>query len=177
MSDLAEARLAEGNGITTARLSMRPVGWEHLPDLLRLKADERVFGIMLHGVRTPGRTREELEDDIEFWLVRGYGTWSVFRRGTGEFLGITGLMERPDGRGVALRFALWPECRGHGFAREAAAAALAFGHRRGLARIIAVAREDNHASRGVLADIGMRECGAYRHQATPMLVFESLAPG
>jgi RimJ/RimL family protein N-acetyltransferase len=173
---LVAERLAEGNGITTARLSLRPVGPEHLPDLIRLKGDEAAFGLMLHGVRTPERAREELEDDIEFWLVRGYGTWSVFERGSGEFLGITGLMERPDGRGVALRFAFWPACRGKGFAREAASAALAFGHRRGLARIIAVAWSDNLASRLVLQDIGMVESEAFRHRDRRMLVYESVAP-
>ncbi len=160
--------------LTTPRLSLLPPGPEHLPELIRLKGDERAFGLMLHGVRSPERTREELEDDMDFWLVRGYGTWSVFERATGDFLGICGLMERPDGRGVALRFALWPECRGKGFAREAAAAALEFGHRAGLTRIIGVARETNLASRAVLSDIGMRECGEFRHQGHRMLVFESV---
>jgi len=160
--------------LTTPRLSLLPPGREQLEDLIRLKADERVFGFMLHGTRSPERTREELEDDIDFWLVRGYGTWSVFERATGDFLGICGLMERPDGRGVALRFALWPECRGKGYAREAAGAALEFGHRAGLKRIIAVARQSNLASRGVLGDIGMRECGVFQHQGHPMVVFESL---
>jgi len=162
--------------ITTERLSLLPPGPEHLDDLIRLKADERVFGIMLHGVRTPARSREELEDDIEFWRVRGYGIWSVFERGTGAFLGIAGLMERPDGRGVALRFALWPECRGRGYAREAAQAALAFGHRAGLRRIIAVAWAENIASRAVLQDIGMRECDEFLHKGRRMLVYESLRP-
>jgi RimJ/RimL family protein N-acetyltransferase len=171
---IAPAILSPGNGITTERLSLRPVGPEHLPDLIRLKTDERVFGFMLHGVRTPERTREELEDDIDFWLVRGYGTWSVFERATGDFLGIAGLMERPDGRGVALRFALWPECRGKGYAREAAKAALEFGHRAGLARVIAVARETNLASRGVLTDIGMRKCAEFRNLGHRMVVFESV---
>jgi RimJ/RimL family protein N-acetyltransferase len=166
--------MAEGNGITTARLSLRPVGPEHLPDLLRLKADERVFGAMLHGVRTAQRTREELDDDMEFWLVRGYGTWSVFERETGDFLGIVGLMERPDGRGVALRYALWPECRGKGYAREAAKAALEFGHRRGLARIIAVTRATNGASLLVMMDIGMRVAGDFRQQGQTMMLFESV---
>lgn len=151
-----------------------PVGLESLPELVRLKADPRVFSTMLHGVRTPERTREELEDDIDFWQVRGYGTWSVHSLADEGFLGIAGLMERPDGRGVALRFALWPEVRGRGYAREAAGAALAFGHRAGLARVIAVARETNAASRAVLADIGMTECGEYRHQGHRMLVFESV---
>ena len=163
-------------GITTARLSLLPPAPEQLPDLIRLKADERVFGFMLHGTRSAERTREELEDDIEFWAVRGYGTWCVFERATGDFLGICGFMERPDGRGVALRYALWPECRGKGYAREAARAALGFGHRAGLARIIAVAREENVASRAVLADIGMLPAGEFRHQGHRMLVFESLGP-
>ncbi|MFN7634643.1 MAG: GNAT family N-acetyltransferase [Acetobacteraceae bacterium] len=165
--------VAPGFGNTTARLSLPPVARDHLDDLARLKADPRVFSFMLHGVRSPERTREELEDDIEFWLVRGYGTWSVFERDTGEFLGICGFMELPDGRGVALRFALWPECRGKGYAREAAAAALDFGRRAGLRRIIAVARDTNTASRAVLSDIGMTEAGEFRNQGHRMLLFEA----
>jgi len=162
-------------GITTARLSLLPPAPEQLPDLIRLKADERVFGFMLHGTRSAERTREELEDDVDFWAVRGYGTWSVFVRGSGEFLGICGLMERPDGRGVALRYALWPECRGKGYAREAARAALDFGHAAGLPRIIAVAREANEASRQVMEDIGMRPAGSFTHKGHAMVVYESLA--
>ena len=172
----ASPLVASPRGITTARLSLRPVAPEHLDDLIRLKADARVFGTMLHGVRTPLRAREEAEDDAEFWLVRGYGIWSVFERGTGDFLGIAGLMERPDGRGVALRYALWPECRGKGYAREAARAALAFGHAAGVARVIAVTRETNRASRAVLADIGMRACGEFHNAGHRMLVHESLRP-
>ena len=164
-------------GITSARLSMLPPGPEHLGDLVRLKADERVFGFMLHGVRTPARTAEELEDDMDFWRVRGYGVWSVFLRGSGDFLGIAGLMERSDGRGVALRYGLWPECRGNGYAREAAAAALAFGHRAGVPRIIGVAREGNAPSRAVMADIGMVACDEYVHRGHRMVVFESVTPG
>jgi len=173
---LVAARLAEGNGITTARLSLRPVAPENLPELIRLKSDEAAFGLMLHGTRTPERAREELEDDMEFWLVRGYGTWAVYVRDTGDFLGITGLMERPDGRGTALRFALWPECRGKGYAREAARAALAFGFRRGLTRIVAVAWEGNEASRAVLGDLGMREADRFAYRGRTMVLFEALGP-
>ncbi len=166
-------RLLSPRSITTERLSMLPPGPEHMDDLIRLKADERVFGFMLHGVRTPARTGEELEDDMDFWQVRGYGTWSVFLRGTGQFLGLCGLMERPDGRGVALRYALWPEMRGHGYAREAANAALEFGHHAGLARIIGVARESNTASRAVMESIGMRLCDHFINRGHAMMVFES----
>jgi RimJ/RimL family protein N-acetyltransferase len=162
--------------VRTPRLTLLPVGWENLPELTRLKADERVFSFMLHGVRSPERTREELEDDIDFWQVRGYGTWAVHLTADESFLGICGLMERPDGRGVALRYALWPECRGRGYAREAARAALDFGHRAGLRRIIAVARESNTASVEVLTVIGMRLAGEFTNHGHRMLVFESLGP-
>ena len=160
--------------VRTARLTLRPVAPEHLADLVALKGDEAAFGLMLHGIRTPERAAEELRDDMEFWKVRGYGTWAVHLSGNGDFLGIVGLMERPDGRGVALRFALWPQSRGKGYAREAARAALDFGHGAGLDRIIAVARESNLASRAVLGDLGLRPCGGFEHQGHPMLVFESL---
>ncbi|NOG69651.1 GNAT family N-acetyltransferase [Roseicella sp. DB1501] len=163
-----------GRLVRTPRLTLVPPGKENLPDLIRLKSDPRVFELMLHGTRSEERTREELEDDIEFWQVRGYGTWCVYLTETGEFLGIAGLMERPDGRGVAMRFALWPECRGKGYAREAARAGLQFGHRAGLDRIIAVAWEENLASRAVLQEIGMRECDAFQYRGRRMVVYESL---
>jgi RimJ/RimL family protein N-acetyltransferase len=166
-----------GRLVRTARLTLVPPGKENLPDLIRLKGDSRVFALMLHGVRTEARTREELEDDIDFWEVRGYGTWCVYRTDTGEFLGIAGLMERPDGRGVAMRFALWPECRGQGYAREAAKAGLEFGHRAGLRRIIAVAWAENIGSRQVLLDIGMEECDEFLHRDRRMLVYESIRAG
>ncbi|WP_426958822.1 GNAT family N-acetyltransferase [Muricoccus radiodurans] len=175
----ASAALAQSRIVRTARLTLLPVGLENLDDLVRLKADPRVFEVMLHGVRTPERTREELEDDVDFWAVRGYGTWAVHldghaQRGSGEFLGIVGLMERPDGRGVALRYALWPECRGRGYAREAARAALDYAHAAGVRRVIGVARETNEASRGVMEEIGMTAAGEFRNQGHRMIVFESV---
>ncbi|MBV1799538.1 GNAT family N-acetyltransferase [Siccirubricoccus sp. G192] len=165
-----------GRIVRTERLMLLPVGLENLPELVRLKADPRVFSFMLHGVRSPERTREELEDDIDFWEARGYGTWAVHLMRDESFLGITGLMERPDGRGIALRYALWPEVRGQGYAREAARAALEFGHRAGLRRIIAVARETNHPSRAVLGELGMREAGEFLNHGHRMLVYESVKP-
>ena len=55
----------------------------------------------------------------------------------------------------------------------AAGAALAFGHRAGLRRIIGVARDTNASSRAVLTGIGMKECGEFAYQGHRMLVFES----
>ena len=91
------------------------------------------------------------------------------------FVGVTGLEHRSDGRGVALRFALWPAAQGRGLAREAAGAALRFGHEQGmLRRIIAVAREDHFASRTVLGSIGMVECASFAQRGWQMVMYESL---
>jgi RimJ/RimL family protein N-acetyltransferase len=86
-------------------------------------------------------------------------------------------MERADGRGIALRFALTFGARGRGLAREAAGAALRFGHERaGLERIVAVAKETNFDSRTVLGGIGMVERDSFLRDGERMLVYESLHP-
>ena len=160
--------------LRTGRLRLTPVAWTDLPELVALKADPRVFAIMLGGVRSRVQAAEELAADIGFWGARGYGIWTVRDAATGAFYGLTGLMEREDGRGVALRFALWPDARGRGLAREAAGAALMFGHETaGLERIVAVAREDNVASRTVLGGIGMTERARFVRDGQMMVLFDS----
>jgi RimJ/RimL family protein N-acetyltransferase len=160
---------------------MRPVGWADLADLVALKGDPRSFATMLGGVRGPNQVATELAEDISAWSAHGFGMWAV--RGMGpnrsvgpnRFVGLVGLQDRPDGRGVAMRFALRPEEQGLGYASEAAGAALRFGHERaGLKRIIAVARDDNFGSRTVLGAIGMRECEVFKRNNVRLLVFESV---
>jgi RimJ/RimL family protein N-acetyltransferase len=162
--------------LCTPRLHLTPVNGADLPDLIALKADPRVFTMMLDGVRTPQQAMEELASDVAAWGAEGFGLWAVRERDTTAFAGITGLQRRADGRGIALRFALWPEAQGRGLAREAAGTALRFGHAEvGLDRIIAVARTDNFASRTVLGSIGMRECERFRRNGWPMVMYESLS--
>ncbi|MDE2007381.1 MAG: GNAT family N-acetyltransferase [Rhodospirillales bacterium] len=163
--------------IRTGRLILIPVAWGDLADLAALKADPRVFAVMLGGVRTQVETARELAADIAAWARDGYGIWTVRDAASGAFQGLTGLGARPDGRGIALRFALWPEARGRGLAREAAGAALMFGHEVArLARIVAVAREDNIASRTVLGSIGMTERERFVRDGVAMLLYASDRP-
>ena len=160
--------------LRTAQAVMAPVSPADLADLQALKADPRVFATMLGGVRSPPQAAAELATDLTFWAARGVGIWTVRDAAGGAFLGIAGLMERPDGLGIALRFAFWPEARGRGLARAAAGAALRFAHERaGIARVVAVAREDNIASRMVLGAIGMTERGAFLRGGQRMLIYAS----
>ena len=159
--------------IRTARLDLWPVGWRDLADLVAIKGDPSVFAVMLGGVRGPTAVAMELADDMSAWAALGYGVWAVREIGSGEFRGLTGLQARPDGRGVALRFAFWPQAQGRGLAREAAGAALRFGHEQaGLERIVAVARDENIASRMVLG--GMTEAARFMQGGYEMVLYESI---
>jgi len=163
--------------LRTGRLVLRPVGYADLANLVRLKADPLVFAVMLGGVRTPEQTARELAEDISFWGAQGVGMWSVREDATGAFLGLVGLHGRPDGRGVALRFALHAVAQGRGYASEAAGAALRFAHdRTGLERVIAVARASNIGSRQVLGAIGMVQVESYERDGYQVLVYESVIP-
>jgi RimJ/RimL family protein N-acetyltransferase len=159
--------------LRTARLLLTPIGGSDLADLRAIKADPAVFAVMQGGVRNYAQTAEDLAQDVIAWGRYGFGIWAIRERD--HFVGITGLEHRTDGRGVALRFALWPEAQGRGLAREAAFAALRFGHTTaGLARIVAVARESNFGSRTVLGGIGMRACETFEQRGYTMMLYESI---
>ena len=154
---------------------LTPVGYQDIADLIALKGDPGVYAQMLGGVCDPVRVAQELADETRFWAQHGVGMWLV--RDEGRAIGLTGLHERRDGRGVALRFAFQPASRGKGLAREAAGAALRFAHERaGVPRVIAVANVNNFSSRTVLGAIGMRVADAFDRNGDKMLVYESTAP-
>ena len=165
----------------TGRLVLRPVAPADFGDLAALKADPRAYALILGGVRTRDQAARELADDLLFWGRNGFGMWTARRCDDAAFVGTVGLMERPDGRGIALRFALAPEARKRGYASEAAGAVLRYGHDVArLARVIAVAKETNIASRQVLGAIGMHLCDRFPRGGETMLVYESVrgpAPG
>ena len=145
-----------------------------MDDMAALKSDAGAFGLMLGGVRGRAQAEVEMAEDLAFWARRGIGIFTI--REAGLFQGMTGLHERPAGRGGGLRCALFPRARGHGVAREAAAAALRFAHDAGERRVVAVARETNFASRTTLGGIGMTVCDHFERDGYRMLVYESVRP-
>ncbi len=162
--------------IHTGRLILTPVGWQDMGELCALKADPRVYAMMLGGVRTSVQVAAELAEDNQFWARHGAGMWTV-RTLDGAMAGLTGVHERVDGRGIALRFAFRPEIQGKGMGREAAGAALQFAHDRAhIPRIVAVCRDTHVGSRTVLGSIGMRECDEFMRDGNRMLMFESVRP-
>ncbi|GAN55341.1 GNAT family N-acetyltransferase [Tanticharoenia sakaeratensis] len=165
-----------GRTIRTPRLLLEPVSWRDLDNLARLKADAGAFGMMLGGVRSRQQTEDELISDVALWGRRGVGMFTMNEIDAPEarrMVGITGVHERPDGRGLGLRIALWPWASGRGLAREGAGSALRFTHEQGEPVVIAVTREDNRASRLVLGSIGMRHIATFPRGGHQMLIYES----
>jgi RimJ/RimL family protein N-acetyltransferase len=163
--------------LRTGRLVLTPIGGADLADFRAIASDPRVFAVMLGGVRDAVRAADDLARFVTAWGQYGFGVWTIREAAGGRFVGITGLEHRPDGRGVGLRFALWPEAQGRGLAREAAWAALRFGHdRAGLIRIVAVARESNFGSRTILGGIGMQVAETFIQNGYRMMLYESVVP-
>lgn len=160
--------------LRTGRLVLMPYGWQDLADLTAFKADPRCWALMLGGVRAPQQTACDLAQEIRFWGSHDIGMWTA-RSLDGRLLGVTGLHERPDARGIALRFAFDPAMRGRGLAREAAGAVLTDAHARaGLTKVVAVTRATNISSRTVLGAIGMRVGGQFERHGDMMLQYESV---
>ncbi len=114
------------------------------------------------------RTRKQAAYWIQSRLVAtygrlGFGFWAVDRSCDGETIGMCGLILRDTLPEVDVGYALMPRFRGHGYAREAAAACLRYGHEvLGLAEIWGITNPDNAASGAVLRQIGLRDDGVRR---------------
>jgi RimJ/RimL family protein N-acetyltransferase len=90
----------------------------------------------------------------------GFGLYAVELKGTGDVIGMCGLIKRETLPDVDLGFAFLPKFWRNGYALEAASAA--FSHGRyvlGLRRIVAILSPDNDRSSNLLEKLGFRPEG------------------
>lgn len=111
----------------------------------------------------PVLAREQTDAQVALFEAefdsRGFGWWAVETRAAGDFIGFTGfdvLDESTPATGVEIGWRLARHAWGHGYATEAARAALAFGFGTlCLPEILAVTAAVNHRSRAVMHRLGM----------------------
>jgi RimJ/RimL family protein N-acetyltransferase len=145
--------------LTTARLLLR--GWraaDRVP-FAALNADARVTEFL--GGPLSRAASDALADRIEaHFAERGFGLWSVELPGEAKFIGFVGLstpaFAAPFTPCVEIGWRLAAAHWGHGFATEAARAALQFGFEHcKLAEIVSFTTRANRASRAVMERLGM----------------------
>lgn len=107
------------------------------------------------------------------WQACGFGLWAVEVAATGEFAGFTGLRRVPDtmafAPAVEIGWRLLPEQWDHGYATEAAAAALADGFARaGVAEVVSFTTATNIRSQRVMQRLGMRRESEFEHTGLPV---------
>ena len=145
--------------VETERLLLR--GWREADraPFAALNADPEVMRYLTK--RLTGEESDAFVDRIiARWAERGHGLWAVERRADGVFLGFTGLawhdFAAPFTPAVEIGWRFRREAWGHGYATEAAAAALAWGFEvLGLDEILSWTTVDNVASRRVMERIGL----------------------
>lgn len=144
--------------LLTERLRLRPFRVSDIDDYAALNADPEVVRYLVGGgTWDRGRSWRHLAFLIGHWQLGGAGMWALERRETGEFVGLAGFSAPEGWPGFELAWTLARRWWGHGYATEAARAALdhAFTVWR-KDRVISLIHPDNHASIRVAERLGER---------------------
>jgi RimJ/RimL family protein N-acetyltransferase len=159
--------------LTTPRLLLRPWQDEDLAPFAALNADPRVMEYM------PKRLTPEESDALaarirEHFARHGFGLWAVEVAKGARFAGFVGLsvpaFQAHFTPCVEVGWRLAAEHWGHGYATEAARAALSFGFERlGLEEIVSFTVPANQRSRSVMDRVGMTHSPAddFEHPLLP----------
>jgi ribosomal-protein-alanine N-acetyltransferase len=141
--------------LVTERLRLDPAGWGDAPFLWRLIGDAQVRRYL--GGPVPRKRRLAW---LRHCLARQAGTAVWVVRQDGARIGLVSLTPHKDGAAVELSYQFSPAAWGRGLAAEACAAVLALARNAiGPTEIIAETQAANHASRRLLARLGMVETG------------------
>ena len=145
--------------LNTPRLYLRALGPADIDVVMPLRSDPAAMERMLEGVQDRRAALETLKNFEAFWTTQG--------------IGMFGVMMRPDGLGLALRYSFLPAARGRGYAREAVMAIIdhALREPEGLPRLVAVLSDDNKSSQALAEDLGFTLEQSFYRGRRKMLVY------
>ncbi len=141
--------------VQTDRLTLRPLTPADAATYAAIRYHPDVVKWMLPAPADPlAAAHAAIERYAAGWRERGYGPWGVFR--DGRQIGHAGLNFVPEFGETEVLWSLHPDAWGHGYATEAAHAALDLGFGTlGLGLIFAITRPDNLASQAVMKRLGL----------------------
>ena len=151
--------------IATARLVLRSFTLDDDAFILRLLNDP---GFVRHiadkGVRDlEGARRYLCDGPLASYARWGFGLWRVGLAGDDTPIGMAGLLKRDYLPDMDTGYAFLPEYGGQGYAREAAAAVLAYARGElAVPRVLAIVNENNARSIRLLEQLGFEPEGTVR---------------
>jgi RimJ/RimL family protein N-acetyltransferase len=170
VSDEGE-RAATVGVLTTSRLVLRRWREEDRAPFAAMNADPEVMRYFRASLTQA--ESDAFVDRIEAtFATQGFGLWALELRASGDFIGFTGLWpmppDAPGAGGIEVGWRLARPAWGHGYATEAARAAVvvAFGDL-GLAELWSTTAASNEASRAVMRRLGMSFHSDHVHPALP----------
>ncbi len=155
----SDAPIAPGPRLHTERLLLRPWAPADREPFAALNADPEVARYLIGPMSRADS--DALADRIEAgFQANGFGLWAIEITATGEFVGFTGLsrprFEAHFTPAVEVGWRLARTAWGHGYATEAARAALEYGFGpAGLDEIVSFTTKTNARSRAVMNRLGM----------------------
>jgi RimJ/RimL family protein N-acetyltransferase len=147
--------------LQTARLRLREWREDDLDAYAALSADPAVME-HLGGPVDRAAAWRTMALMSGHWTLRGFGQWVLERSDDGRVLGRAGLWEPAGWPGLEVGWVLAREAWGHGYATEAARAAIEWAWSTlGAAELIALIAPANERSAGVAERLGMRRRGSW----------------
>lgn len=145
--------------LTTERLTIQPLTLEDAPHMLAVLNDpDFIVHVADRGVRTLEQAREYIDTGpLASYREHGFGMYAVRLNSSGEFMGLCGLVRRPQLDDVDIGYGFLPAARGRGLALEAARAVWDYAvNDLGLDRIVAIVSPHNGPSIRLLEKLGLR---------------------
>jgi RimJ/RimL family protein N-acetyltransferase len=159
--------------LETARLRLRPFAAGDWPAYAEMCADAEVMRYIGAGqIQSADEAWRSMAFFIGHWSLLGYGMWALEHRDHSTLLGRVGFIDPPGWPGFELGWLLGRSNWGHGYAREAAAAALqhAFDVLQ-RERVISLIRAGNQRSVAVAEAIGATLQGSTQMMGSEALVY------
>jgi RimJ/RimL family protein N-acetyltransferase len=159
--------------VDTARLTLRAWRSDDLDAFAAISADAEVMRCIGSGETVDrNATWRTMAGFVGHWALIGCGMWAIERKSDGAFIGRVGLHHPPYWPELELGYVLARDAWGQGYAREAAAAALAWA-RSALPpqRLASFIRPGNERSVKVALALGARRDGQIDLLGLPVEVY------
>jgi len=142
--------------IETPNLALRPWKMEDADLLLEILQEPDILQFFPPTTFTLEKTHRYINHQLHHWRENGYGHWAVTIKDDDRVIGWNGLEHLPETDENEVAYLLSHQAWGHGYATEAARAALKYGFETAcLPAIIGLVHPDNTGSIRVLEKCGL----------------------